>query len=94
MDRIHGTLNRTKQAIIKRVNFLKEESLLSYLLATIPRILFLTHAIFAVRLLRNLTRFTNGNNTVTTVPLYIGIMLLFVESLYTIVARRGHENKQ
>eukprot|EP00794_Sanderia_malayensis_P015375 gene15375-16955_t len=93
MGKILEAKQRMKQALTKRLRELKKESASSYFLAVVPRVLFLVHAVIAIRLLKNIVRTSNPGEKLNSTPLYTGIMLLFVESLYTIVARRGHENK-
>ncbi len=86
--------SRIRGIFLSKLNQLKEESLLGYILAVFPRILFFVHAIFAIQFLKNITSKDEDVDSSTYRPLYTGIMLLIVELFYTILAKRGHENKQ
>ena len=82
-------------------------NILSYTLAIVPRILFVLHAAFSIRLLQKYVRYEDIQSSsdlklsvvwrptsISIEPIYTGLILLAFESLYTILVRKGHEYKQ
>ena len=82
-------------------------NILSYTLAIVPRILFVLHAVFSIRLLQKYVRYEDIQislhlklnvvwrpTSVNIELIYTGLILLAFESLYTILVRKGHEYKQ
>lgn len=63
-------------------------TLLSYIAAILPRLLFVAHSIVALWLL---VKFSQGQTIFW--GFCVGLVCLFVESIYTILVRKGVEYK-
>lgn len=100
-------LARLRRIYCDHVRQFGDANVLSLAVAVIPRILFVLHAVFSVRLLEKYMKHEVIQTTLNSnlliawrpvmfpiTPIYTGLILLLFESLYTIITRKGHEYKQ
>lgn len=64
-------------------------TVLEYIAAVLPRLLFAGHCIIALWLLLEF----NPDNLIYYWPFFVGLGCLFLESIYTIIVRKGEEYK-
>ena len=103
MERIRNRLYEAKERFENHVKKFGKGTFLGYSLAIIPRFFFVFHAVLSVRLLEKYMKYetihANDKDILVATqipisPLFAGLILLGFESVYTLVARKGHEYKQ
>ena len=94
MYQLQDTYDRLRKRYGSRLKQFGDVNCLGYALAIIPRVLFTAHAVLSILLLKKYIRDIKDFKDLPIWSFYTPLGFLCLESMYTIIIRRGHEYKQ